>query len=227
MTNLIYNQMLSDITTKGYVIIDDFLSSEQTQALATQLKEKFEIGQFKKAGIGKKETSSPTNVPYFLKRLRAIIQFIRNPFKQSNAAYQQNDKIRGDYIHWLNDDTQHQAEQAFLKAFQAFVDFLNQSANEQLTYFEFHYALYPKGTFYRRHLDQFKNGGSRRYSVVCYLNNDWTAEDGGALVLYLDDQDKVILPKGGRLVCFESGKLEHEVKVAHRERLSLTGWLRQ
>jgi SM-20-related protein len=35
----------------------------------------------------------------------------------------------------------------------------------------------------------------------------------------------VIEPLAGRLVCFESEKLEHEVSVAFAERFSVTGWL--
>ncbi len=96
---------------------------------------------------------------------------------------------------------------------------------------EFHYAIYPKGRFYRRHLDTFENDQRRKLSMVLYLNKDWTEENGGELVIYTQENNQEkpvsILPKFGRLVIFESSVLEHEVKpVLKGERLSITGWLK-
>jgi len=36
-----------------------------------------------------------------------------------------------------------------------------------------------------------------------------------------------VLPRGGRLVAFQSERFEHEVLPATRERLSFTGWYRR
>jgi SM-20-related protein len=97
---------------------------------------------------------------------------------------------------------------------------------------EFHYAVYPKGTFYVRHLDTFRNDDRRKLSVVCYLNEkDWDPANGGELTLYLpgDSGEKAldIYPFPGRVVIFESQVLEHEVKpVKNGERYSITGWLK-
>jgi SM-20-related protein len=96
---------------------------------------------------------------------------------------------------------------------------------------EFHYAIYPKSTFYKRHIDTFQNDDRRKLSIVCYLNEeDWQPENGGELVLYLDDNgsevQKVIYPFPGRIVIFESQIIEHEVKPVETERLSITGWLK-
>ena len=93
-----------------------------------------------------------------------------------------------------------------------------------------HYTMYPKGAYYKRHLDQFKTNDNRRLTFLCYLNEDWTEKDGGTLRLYTEDKQKReqaidILPVAGRFVCFCSDLLEHEVLVCHRERYSLTGWL--
>ena len=64
---------------------------------------------------------------------------------------------------------------------------------------EFHYALYPEGTFYKRHLDTFQNDKSRKLSVVCYLNSeDWKPEFGGELTIYTNENGtelNAILPK--------------------------------
>jgi SM-20-related protein len=92
---------------------------------------------------------------------------------------------------------------------------------------EFHYALYPKGTFYKKHLDTFQNDSTRKLSIVCYLNQeDWKEEFGGELVIYKENEAIAILPMKGRVVIFESQVLEHEVKPVKKERLSITGWLK-
>ncbi|HPF98349.1 MAG TPA: 2OG-Fe(II) oxygenase, partial [Mangrovimonas sp.] len=97
---------------------------------------------------------------------------------------------------------------------------------------EFHYALYPKGTFYKRHLDTFQNDDRRKLSFVFYLNDEtWKPENGGELVLYLQENThevpKMVYPMPGRVVIFESQELEHEVKpVLESQRLSITGWLK-
>lgn len=88
---------------------------------------------------------------------------------------------------------------------------------------EFHYALYPTGNFYKRHIDTFQNDDRRKLSFVCYLNEaGWLPENGGELVLYLDDTsketEKVIYPLPGRVVIFESQIIEHEVKPVKTER---------
>jgi SM-20-related protein len=59
------------------------------------------------------------------------------------------------------------------------------------------------------------------------LNLEWQENDGGELALYLPEGEKRVLPIGGRLVCFESDKIEHAVLTANRNRLSLTGWLKR
>ena len=96
---------------------------------------------------------------------------------------------------------------------------------------EFHYAIYPAGKGYRRHLDVLRHTRSRRLSVICYLNESWETSDGGELRLYLGGAHKAehpldILPVGRRLVCFLSDQIEHEVLPAARQRYSITGWLK-
>jgi SM-20-related protein len=96
--------------------------------------------------------------------------------------------------------------------------------------FEGHMAIYPPGSFYRKHLDQFQDVAQRKVSAILYLNDGWQAEDGGQLRIYLEesaDSDSIdVLPRGGTLVCFLSERFYHEVLPATRERLSVTGWFR-
>ena len=95
---------------------------------------------------------------------------------------------------------------------------------------EAHFACYPVGSFYQKHLDHFSQvsgNQTRQLSSVLYLNKDWQASNGGELRLYLKDNEFIdILPNAGRLVLFLSAQFWHEVLPAKVERLSLTGWFR-
>jgi SM-20-related protein len=105
------------------------------------------------------------------------------------------------------------------------IAFVNQSLFLSLKDCEVHQTIYPIGSFYKRHLDQFKKDDHRKLSVICYLNKEWKEADGGQLRMFIGTESRDILPLAGRLVCFRSDLLEHEVLPATRERLSLTGWL--
>jgi SM-20-related protein len=95
-----------------------------------------------------------------------------------------------------------------------------------ITSYEFHYTLYETGSFYSKHVDQFKDNSSRKYSIISYLNADWKEMDGGELKINLLGKDKVISPMQGKTVFFRSNELIHEVLVTHKPRLSVTGWLK-
>ena len=65
-------------------------------------------------------------------------------------------------------------------------------------------------------------------SLLIYLNeDDWDAKrDGGILRAHNKNNNNLtdILPCGGRLVLFDSKRLEHEVTPTKRVRLALVGW---
>jgi len=198
--NPLFEPIIDGILADGYGITDDFLTPEEVLVLAKRLRERRETGQFRTAGIGNK-----------------------------NVLIEQ--AIRGDEILWLDEATATTDETSFLTRIGEFIDYVNQTCYLGLRGYEFHYALYPPGAFYKRHLDQFRSDSRRKLSVICYLNTDWQETDGGQLALYLPNADGTerqitIMPTGGRLVCFESAQLEHEVLPASRERLSVTGWLK-
>ena len=132
--------------------------------------------------------------------------------------------IRGDYIQWIDPATASPAEQSYLQRLRALLRFLNQSLYLSLKDVEIHRTVYPVGARYLRHRDQFRSDDHRKLSILCYLNKEWKVADGGQLRLYLPDGARDILPEAGRLVCFRSDQLEHEVLPATRERFSLTGW---
>lgn len=135
-----------------------------------------------------------------------------------------NEQIRGDYIQWIDPAKAPAAEQVYLDRLRQLLLYLNQNLYLSLKDVEIHRTLYPVGTRYQRHLDQFRQDDHRKISIICYLNRHWKEEDGGQLVLYLPEGKRSVLPELGRLVCFRSDQLEHEVLPATRERYSLTGW---
>jgi SM-20-related protein len=86
--------------------------------------------------------------------------------------------------------------------------------------------MYEKGSFYKRHLDQFRNDNGRAFSMIMYLNADWELKDGGELCVYHAEHTQTISPQNGKCVFFRSNELEHEVLMTQAPRLSITGWLK-
>ena len=135
--------------------------------------------------------------------------------------------IRGDHIQWLEPG---QAEpcDAYLNLMDSLRQALNRGLFLGLEEFESHFALYPPGAFYLKHVDRFRDDDARTVSAVLYLNDAWLPEHGGQLRMYLEGETSYdVQPTGGCLVVFLSGDMPHEVLPATRERLSLTGWFRR
>lgn len=132
--------------------------------------------------------------------------------------------IRGDRTFWLDRKRDQEVENLFL-----FIDEMIARINRlcflSLAGYELHYAHYPKGTFYKRHVDQFKDRSNRLITFILYLNDGWSPGDGGELMIYKDDQEIKIEPIMNRCVLFKTEGLEHEVLLSNTSRFSLTGWL--
>ncbi len=144
----------------------------------------------------------------------------------ADRMLQRRADIRGDSIRWLTEplfaperDLTESLEQLRLQ--------LNRAAFLGLFELEMHYAWYPPGAGYARHVDQLRLRGQRRVSLVLYLNQRWKAADGGLLRIFADDgRYRDIEPLAGRLVAFLTERREHEVLPTQCSRLSLTGWFR-
>ena len=190
-----FDAIVDSLVEEGYAVADQFLSPEEVKAILDL--EDFKVGleRFKKAGIGKSQ------------------------------GLQINEAIRGDYIQWLDKNSSPDPVKVYLERLNNLVSYVNQTLFLSLKDYEVHMTIYPVGSYYKRHLDQFKHDDHRKLSVICYLNEDWKEDNGGQLRMYLKNQTLDILPEAGRLVCFRSDKIEHEVLPANRERLSLTGWM--
>ncbi|MCB0437292.1 MAG: 2OG-Fe(II) oxygenase [Mangrovimonas sp.] len=200
--NPLYERIISDLLESGYSIADAFFSEQEVAILRASLLTKYEEDNFKKAAIG----------------------------NRTNEMIAKS--IRGDFILWMDESKMDATEAVFFNKVNDLVRYLNKTCFLGILQKEFHYALYPKGTFYKRHLDTFQNDDRRKLSFVFYLNDEtWKPENGGELVLYLQENThevpKIVYPMPGRVVIFESQELEHEVKpVLESQRLSITGWLK-
>lgn len=135
--------------------------------------------------------------------------------------------IRGDHIQWI-EPGQAEACDRYLQLMDSLREAINRHLFLGLEDFETHFAMYPPGAFYLKHVDRFRDNDRRTVSAVVYLNDAWLPEHGGQLRMYLDeDRQYDVVPTGGCLVVFLSSDVPHEVLPATRERLSLTGWFRR
>ncbi len=160
-------------------------------------------------------------------RLRAAQGALAPAGVGRGAQQQVREGVRGDHIQWL-DAGQHPACDDYLQALDELRMALNQGLYLGLEDFEGHFALYPPGAFYQKHVDRFRDDDRRAVSVVFYLNDEWQPEHGGALRLYLGNGEiRDVLPQAGSLLVFLSADMPHEVLPASRDRLSLTGWFRR
>jgi SM-20-related protein len=138
-----------------------------------------------------------------------------------------NAKVRSDTIYWLDKRHNNIHENAFFVQIEAFILYLNQSCYAGITDYEFHYSLYEKGSFYKKHLDQFQDNSNRQFSMISYLNSNWQTQDGGELLIHQTNNNQTIAPTQGKTVFFKSNELEHEVLETNERRMSVTGWLKR
>ncbi len=190
-----FNAIADDLAELGYAVVDNFLDRKETEELV-QL-DVFQSGllHMRKAGIGQQ------------------------------SDFRINESIRGDYIRWIDKASATGPVKLYIDRLNEMMKFINRSLFLSLKDIELHTTVYPAGAYYKRHLDQFKPGDHRKLSVICYLNKDWTDDLGGQLKMYLKRGTREVLPIAGRLVCFRSDMIEHEVLPSKKERLSITGWM--
>ncbi len=195
-----YGTIARDIAAHGWARMPDFLDTPTWRALAGEAWDLWHAGELHQAAVGKGR-----------RRVRATT-------------------VRSDYIHWLEAPGATPAQRVYFEHIEQLRQALNRTFFLGLFEFESHFAFYPPGTFYGRHLDQFRGTQQRVLSCVLYLNEGWDEADGGQLRLYIpgDGAERAvdIEPRGGTLVCFLSEAFYHEVLATRRERVSLTGWFK-
>jgi SM-20-related protein len=149
-------------------------------------------------------------------------------FKRASIGHSReaHDAIRSDEIHWLERGDLNTAQIALWRKIDRLIKVFNRTLFLGLRDFEGHYAIYPKGGLYARHLDRFRDDGDRMVSFILYLNRDWKIQDGGKLRVFNEAGHTDIDPRGGTMVCFLSGESEHEVLLNHTPRFSFSGWFK-
>ena len=142
----------------------------------------------------------------------------------AGRSLERREEIRGDSICWLSEPL-YAPERELFRSLEELRLQLNRSGFLGLFESEWHYARYPPGAGYARHIDQPQGREQRRVSLVLYLNEQWQSCDGGLLRIFADDGGySDIEPLGGRVVAFLTERREHAVLPTRRDRLSLTGW---
>jgi SM-20-related protein len=160
----------------------------------------------------------------------AALRRDRGEFREARigaeGSLQRREEVRGDLTCWLKGELL-PAETAVLHALEQLRLSLNERGYLGLWDLEIHYAWYPPGAAYARHVDRPRGRSARRLSLALYLNEQRSPADGGALRIQADGgRWRDIEPVGGRLVLFLSESREHEVLRTWLPRLSLTGWFR-
>ncbi|WP_440888432.1 2OG-Fe(II) oxygenase [Vibrio sp. WZ-1] len=135
--------------------------------------------------------------------------------------------IRSDKIQWLKRDMGTPVA-SFLDKMEEIRLEANRHFFLGLFEYEAHFAKYEKGDFYQKHLDCFKGNENRRLTTVFYMNESWSEEDAGELVVYDLNDNKIatIPPRSGRLFVFLSEQFPHEVLPTNAKRFSIAGWFR-
>lgn len=134
-------------------------------------------------------------------------------------------EVRGDYTYWL-DKARDEKELQLFADLEEVKSMINRYCYLSLSDYEFHLALYPVGSFYKKHLDQFKGRNNRMISMIIYLNKNWKNGDGGELKIYPEGkEEQIIAPLENRCILFRSDILFHEVLPTFKPRKSVTGWM--
>jgi len=194
-----FDSILDSLANDGWAVEKNFLENELSEGLLKECNQLYTQGGFKKAGIGKGQSQQVVN------------------------------EIRGDNILWFDEQTLLPYQQLFYNKINNLQEAINRDFYLGIKEFECHFAIYPTGSFYKRHLDRFENTQSRQISCILYLNQGWQEGYGGQLRLYIEKEDKEsfydIKPEWGTFACFKSD-IAHEVLPTTKERYSITGWLK-
>lgn len=193
-----FEQLIQGLIDREYGCLNDFYLPQTTAGLRTNMAHLSELGEMKYAGIGNRKD------------------------------YQKNKLIRGDQVTWIEENSSNFFELEYLRKIWRLINYMNQTCFTAIKSYESHYANYEVGSFYRRHLDQFKSEKGRQFSIILYLNQGWKEEDEGKLSLYPSSEaEQTVLPLEGRIVFFKSDQMEHEVHPSMtKERKSISGWMK-
>lgn len=189
--------LVDHLVEHGWAVTSDLFAPETIVALAAEARALWTTDAFKTAGVGR------------------------------GAAFNVRPDIRSDHILWLNEEQLTAPQQAYHQTMEALRVELNAQLFVGVQELEAHYAVYPPGAFYQKHVDRFSDADERIISSSLYLNPNWEECFGGALRLYEGERMTEVSPHAGTLAIFRSDAIYHEVLPATHERFSLTGWFKR
>jgi SM-20-related protein len=193
-------RIVEDLADRGWSIQEDFLPLAYVGELAQEARDLWHDGTFRRAGVG------------------------------SGAGLELRPEIRTDHVLWLDPAALTPLQELYWQHLETLRLEVNRELFLGARELEAHFAVYPPGSFYKKHLDQFRTASHRLLSCILYLNDGWQPDDGGELRLYDGAEGTAwsdVLPRVGTFVCFRSDTIWHAVLPSRRERFSLTGWLRR
>ncbi|MGZ3791579.1 MAG: 2OG-Fe(II) oxygenase [Bdellovibrio sp.] len=193
-------KLFDDLALHNWASCDDIFHKSFSLALADECQTLHEQGAFNKAFIGYGQTKTV------------------------------HSEIRGDYTYWLEESTSSALQRTLLVQLQTVMQNLNKNFYLNLKRFETHFAVYPAGSGYDKHVDNHRGSGARKITFLLYLNENWQKGHGGELSIFQPDQENVLMtqiePKLGTFVLFRSDLFPHQVEKSLHKRMSITGWLR-
>lgn len=187
---------INELHSQGFFIWDNFLLPLEVEQVVRDYQKIYDLGSFKIAGTG--------NQP---------------------GLNRPDGKIRSDETYWLDPLNLTSAQFTFWDRLEKLKDEMNEQLFLGLWSLDGHYSRYPLKGHYHRHLDRFNTNDQRTISMVLYFNSNWAPGDGGELRLHTGPLGIVdVNPIAGRLVCFLSSTMLHEVLVTKQIRWSFAGW---
>ena len=219
---------IQGLSTKGYAIIPNFLPADLVSQLNADVSSLRSNSKFNVARIGQDATNKlNTDIRVAETCFIGRTKLQDCPDAARERLYDALDGVRADLSGNSVLDETSSSTGELTKAAPA----LDSTLSELL------YAYYPQGGFYRRHRDAIPGSASvlRCYSLLLYLNENWTPEDEGQLRMHFDSGGDFlpegeepnyidVEPKGGTLVLFKSDQIPHEVLDTKSQRAAVVGW---
>lgn len=196
--NSAFSRAIDDLVKQGWHSCLDFFDQELLKDLRKTLLHLQEEDAFRPAKVGKGKQET------------------------------RHSEIRGDWIRWLSDSGDFTSTKTYLDIMDQFKQALNRELFLGVHEYEAHFAIYPAGAFYKKHLDRHRQTPHRLLTTTLYLNHDYSLEQGGAIEIedLKGNHITTLMPEWGRFVCFLSADFPHQVLPTTVKRYSLTGWMR-
>ena len=174
--SLLDDCIVEAIASRGYYVGASVIDADLVVALRTRLRALHAQHRFHAAQVGRAATRMPAPL------------------------------LRGDSIAWLDPDALEPAEAQAMQRIDSLRDALNKALYIGAMDTECHFSRYPRGAFYKTHLDRFGDHDLRVVSLVFYLNERWQDHQGGELLIHDVSRNTIerVLPRSGTMVAFLS-----------------------